>query len=97
FVLFINETSNNGGTGNVDVRFAESTDGGGSFRTSTTPLNRTNVGRRYHPWICSTQGILYVTWYDRRDAGSSAADLTGYFYSSLGDPGNSGAAVVGQE
>ncbi len=97
FVVFVNETSNGGGTGNVDVRFAESTDGGGHFTTSTTPLNRTSTGRRYHPWICSTNGILYVTWYDRRDSGSSATDLTGYFYSSVADPGNTGAAVVGQE
>jgi hypothetical protein len=97
FIVFVDEKSATGALGNADLRFAESTDGGKSFKASAQTLNRSATGHRYHPWMCSTKGIVYVTWYDRRDATVASNDLTAYFYSSLGDPKNTGSAVVGQE
>lgn len=98
FVIYVDEVSTDGsGGGNADIRFAESRDGGATFSVNQLPINRVRTGHRYLPWTCSSNGIVYVTWYDRRDATSTSVDGTAYFYSSIGDPGNTGDAVVGQE
>ena len=74
--------------GGDDIHVAQSTNGGVSF-ASDLVVNSTQHGARYLPWICSTRGRQFVSWYDRRDSSPGAPDLTAYFQASLmaGVPG----------
>jgi hypothetical protein len=83
-------------TGNVDIHALESLTGGASWGGGAT-INTVGGGARYFPWICSTAGKKFVTWYDRRDDPIGLVPgLTSYFRSSLsGDL--SGQVHVGTE
>jgi hypothetical protein len=90
-------TDNAPALANDDIRIAESTTFGQTWSVVPTPLNTTSQGHRFFPWICSTKGIAYVGWYDRRDATPSQTDLTAYFVSSVTDPHGTGAPKFGNE
>ena len=90
FAVYVEEVSSNNALGNDNIRVAESTTGGTSWKVATNPLNSSLSGHRFAPWVCSTNGNFYATWYDRRDATSSQPDLTGYFYGTFDDKSNTG-------
>jgi len=56
--------------------------------TPPSKINTNSNGRRYFPWICSTAGQKFVTWYDRRDSSPASPDLTAYYRSSVFDNGS---------
>jgi hypothetical protein len=100
FAVYIEQVSvsSGGAFGNANVRVAESTNGGTSWTLSPTPINTVSTGNRFLPWVCSSNGIAYVTWYDRRDVDlNGVTDPTAYFRSSVSDPTNSGTPIVGTE
>jgi hypothetical protein len=83
----------NTAAGNEDILIRDSTDGGANFSAPTT-LNGGGTARRYMPWMCTTRGTAYVTWYDRRNVTGAANDLTDYFGASAARSGgtlNAGA------
>jgi hypothetical protein len=92
FVVYANEAS----TGNDDIHVAESRDGGTTW-TRDSIINTVGTGRRYFPWICSTVGKKFVTWYDRRNSTAASPDLTGYYRSSVFDNGSSQSVGIGTE
>ena len=53
------------GSDNIIVQ--QSTNGGLTF-TSVGAANTSVTARRFMPWACSTKGIAFVSWYDRRSA-----------------------------
>jgi hypothetical protein len=74
FVAYATITNFSGG-GPEDVMIQESFDGGLNW-SSAARVNTATVGRRFMPWVCSTNGSAVVSWYDRR---SSTIDNTDYF------------------
>ena len=42
-------------------------------------MNATVTTRRFLPWLCVTQGIAWVSWYDRRFSTTAAPDRTTFF------------------
>ena len=75
----------NTGAGNENILVHDSQDGGTTWSAATT-LNTGGNARRFMPWMCTTKGTAYVTWYDRRNAGA-ANDLTDYFGASAARSG----------
>jgi hypothetical protein len=67
FLVYVNEPS----AGNDGVHVAESRDGGATWPLDSI-VNTVGTGQRYFPFVCSTVGKKFVTWYDRRN--SSAAN-----------------------
>lgn len=82
FVAYADNTASN----NENVVLRESLDGGLTWPVVTTMNNGTKA-RRFLPWVCVTQGIAYVSWYDRRAATPTAADLTAYFLNTATQSG----------
>jgi hypothetical protein len=99
FVAYIEEVSLDSGkaVGNDNLRVAESTKGGTSWTIDPFPLNTVPTGHRFSPWLCATNGIVYATWYDRRDASTTNSDPTAYFQTSFSDTTSSGTPVMGTE
>jgi hypothetical protein len=103
FLTFIDEVSQGGGPvvdgvpalASDNVRVAVSRNGALNWAVAPTPVNTTAVGHRFFPWICSTKGIAYLTWYDRRSSTATSTDLTSYFRSSMAD--QMGTLAVGAE
>lgn len=91
FIVFANEAS----AGNDDIHVSESRDGGATWNNDAI-VNTASAGHRYFPWICSSHGAKFVTWYDRRndmpDATGKSPGLTAYFRSSVFDDGTLGTA-----
>ena len=83
--------------GNDAIHLAEWRTGGNTWVVSPNTINTVSTGHRFLPWACSSKGIVYVTWYDRRDATNAASDLTAYYYRSFVDQANSGAPIMGAE
>jgi hypothetical protein len=67
---------------NENILVADSMDGGATFPRSVN-VNSAVIARRFMPWACSTGGIAFVSWYDRRAASSANDDLTDYFLGSV--------------
>jgi hypothetical protein len=76
------------GLGNENVMVADSIDGGvtwGAAGHAPVVVNSTGSnGRRIMPWVCSSGGNAFVTWYDRRSATAANNDLQDYFAASAG-------------
>ncbi len=53
-------------------------------------------GKRIMPWVCTTGGEAFVTWYDRRSAPPTQNDLTDYFVGRVRIDGATNL-VVGSE
>jgi hypothetical protein len=92
FMVYVNEAS----AGNDDVHVVESRDGGTTWNLDSI-INTSGAGRRYFPWICSTAGQKFVTWYDRRNSSPASPDLTAYYRSSVFDNGSSKTVGVGPD
>jgi hypothetical protein len=92
FLVYANEAS----AGNDDVHVAESTDGGATWARDSI-INTVGTGRRYFPWICSTVGKKFVTWYDRRNSTAASPDLTAYYWSTVSDNGTPTSVGIGTE
>jgi hypothetical protein len=92
FIVYSNEPS----AGNDDVHVVESKDGGATWVRDSI-VNTVGTGRRYFPWICSTVGKKFVTWYDRRNSTAAKPDLTAYYRSSVSDNGSSNSVGIGTE
>jgi uncharacterized repeat protein (TIGR01451 family) len=75
--------ANNTAANNEQIQVVDSTTGGLSWRTPVT-VNSSATGRRYHPWVCATDGNAFVSWYDRRAATAANNDLTDYYSASAG-------------
>ena len=91
YVAFASST----GAGGENVIALDSTDGGLTFPRSVTVNNTAVTARRFMPWVCTSGGVAYVSWYDRRNATSTANDLTAYFGGSAAVQG--GSLVPGLE
>ncbi len=92
FLVYANEVS----AGNVDIHVAESKDGGAKWERDSI-VNTVGTGRRWFPYICSTAGKKFVSWYDRRNSTAASPDLTAYFRSSVFDNGSATAVGIGTE
>ncbi len=60
------------------VLLRHSFDGGRTFSRSVA-VDTGGPGDRFLPWVCSTGGMAFVSWYDRRGASFTAQDATAYF------------------
>ena len=56
---------------NDDVIVADSNDGGVTWSSSVV-ANAGAPGRRFMPWVCTTDGVAMLSWYDRRAAAKIA-------------------------
>jgi hypothetical protein len=87
----------NTGAGNEDIIVRDSLDGGftwpGNSATVTRVVraNTAVASQRIMPWICTTGGDAYVTWYDRRGATpcptppcAADNDLTDFYAGQVG-------------
>ncbi len=92
FAVYSNEAT----AGNDDVHAAESTDGGVTWPRDSI-VSTVSTGRRYFPWICSTVGKKFVTWYDRRNSTAASPDLTAYYRSTVFDNGTPTTVGIGTE
>jgi membrane-bound inhibitor of C-type lysozyme len=92
FVVYANEAS----AGNDDIHVAESVDAGKTWDRDSI-VSKNGTGRRYFPWVCSTVGKNFVSWYDRRGSTAANPDLTAYFRSSVFDNGSTSTVGVGPE
>ena len=92
FVAYANEAS----AGNDDIHVAESVDAGKTW-TRDSIVSTNGNGRKYFPWVCSTVGKNFVTWYDRRGSSGANPDLTAYFRSSVFDNGSTSSVGIGPE
>ncbi len=91
--LFVTYVADDG-NGNDAIDVAESTDGGMTWTLGATPVNSNPVGARFFPWACVSQGIAYVTWYDRRDSPTQQPDLTAYYFGSMLDQTDAGIPTI---
>jgi Abnormal spindle-like microcephaly-assoc'd, ASPM-SPD-2-Hydin/CARDB len=88
YVTYAHET----GAGNQDIRVQDSLDGGVTWPGGRlVTVNTTVPGVRFMPWVCSTGGDAFVTWYDRRSATpcpsppcAARNDLTDFYAGSAG-------------
>lgn len=75
-------------TGNANVLFTKSTDGGNSW-TPPLRVNDATAGQHFFPTITSSGGIISVAWYDSRlNTGTTMTSLD-VFYAQSTDGGNS--------
>jgi hypothetical protein len=68
-------------TGGERIVVTESRNRGVTFPRRTTVSGPTSA-RRFMPWACSTNGDVWVGWYDRHAATAANNDLTDYFIGS---------------
>ncbi len=88
---------NGGSATNDNVILRDSIDGGLTWPAGrVVQLNPSVPGKRIMPWVCTTGGEAFVTWYDRRAAPSTNNDLTDY-YAGRARLDGSGNLVVGTE
>ncbi|HQR35773.1 MAG TPA: choice-of-anchor D domain-containing protein [Blastocatellia bacterium] len=77
----------NAGANNEDILVRDSLDGGNTWTPArVVRVNTAVVGKRVMPWVCTTGGEAFVSWYDRRSATPCATppcfannDLTDYY------------------
>lgn len=66
--------------GNENVLVQDSTDGGATWPAAgTVQVNAAVTGRRFMPWVCSTSGAAYVTWFDMRAATMAQNDEAEFY------------------
>lgn len=74
FVALADQTA----AGNESVILKESLNGGVTWPVAVT-MSGGMSARRFMPWVCTSEGIAWVTWYDRSTSTPTAPDLTAYF------------------
>ncbi len=80
--IFVTYADNNA-AGNERIIVRDSIDGGVNWPATAARTARVNAlvtARRFMPWICTTNGRAYVSWYDRRFA-TTTNDQTDFFAS----------------
>ena len=69
-----------GSATNDRVMVRDSLDGGITWPARrVAQVSSALPGKRIMPWVCTTGGEAFVTWYDRRSAPPSQNDLTDYY------------------
>jgi hypothetical protein len=86
----------NTAAGNENAIVRASTDSGVTWVQNAT-LNGAPTGRRYMPWVCTTNGTAFASWYDRRAATAGANDLTDFYGATAGFTGLGGTLAAGTE
>jgi hypothetical protein len=78
------------GASNDDIIVRDSLDGGLTWPAArNVRVNAAATGARIMPWVCTTGGTAFLTWYDRRNATAGNNDLTEYWGGSASvDGGN---------
>lgn len=77
------------GATNDDIIVRDSLDGGLTWPAArVVQVNAAVTSARIMPWICTTGGTAYVSWYDRRNATVANNDLTEYWGGSAGLDGS---------
>ncbi len=77
-IYFVHGQSSGGSNDDIIVR--DSLDGGLTWPAGrVVQVNAAAPGARIMPWICTTGGTAYVSWYDRRNASAANNDLTEYW------------------
>ena len=72
------------GSGGENVLLRRSTDGGGTWSAPVTVNGGPAGARRFMPWVSVRDGVVHVTWYDRRAAiGGATNDLTDFYRNSV--------------
>ncbi|MBV9032975.1 MAG: IPT/TIG domain-containing protein [Acidobacteriaceae bacterium] len=69
--------ANTSTTGNEDIIVFDSTDGGLTFPRQVI-LSGPTPAHRFMPWMCTTGGAAFVSWYDRSRATAAQPDLTDF-------------------
>lgn len=75
--IYINWSDQRNGTGNTDIFFVKSTDGGNTW-SSPLKVNDDNTNRhQFFTWmtIDQTTGAIYIVFYDRRNTSGDATDV----------------------
>ncbi len=94
YVAYAVNTANNV---NENVMLQDSLDGGFTWLPArTVQLNNGVIGRRFMPWVCSTGGSAYVSWYDMRAASGAQNDVADFYGGSVSLDGT-GNLEVGPE
>ena len=87
----------NAGAGNDNIIVRDSLDAGATWPAGrVVQVNASVPGKRILPWMCTSQGQAYVTWYDRRAAPANQNDLTDFYGGRVGLDGG-GALTVEEE
>jgi len=86
------------GTANNDrVMVRDSLDGGATWPAlRVAQVSSAIPGKRIMPWVCTTGGEAFVTWYDRRSAPATQNDLTEYYAGRARLDGASNLVVGGE-
>jgi uncharacterized repeat protein (TIGR01451 family) len=100
YVAYADQTA----AGNQNILVRDSLDGGVTWPAArVATVNSAVLGVRFMPWVCTTGGKAFVTWYDRRASTPCPSppcaannDLTDYFAGSAGLDGM-GNLVAGAE
>jgi hypothetical protein len=100
YVAYATETA----AGNQDILVRDSLNGGVTWPAPRfVTVNQAVPGVRFMPWVCSTGGGAFVTWYDRRAATPCPVppcpannDLTDYYFGRAGLDGG-GNLIKGGE
>jgi hypothetical protein len=87
----------NTAAGNDNIIVRDSLDAGATWPGGRTiRVNAALPGKRILPWLCTSEGEAYLTWYDRRAAPANQNDLTAFYAGRVGLDG-SGALEVHEE
>jgi len=75
--IYINWTDQRNGTGNTDVFFSKSTDGGVTWSAVKRVNDDATTRHQFFTWmtIDQTSGILYFVFYDRRNTSANLTDV----------------------
>jgi len=75
--IYINWTDQRNGTGNTDVFFSKSTDGGVTWSAVKRVNDDATTRHQFFTWmtIDQTTGILYFVFYDRRNTSANLTDV----------------------
>jgi len=95
--VYFSVAVNGGSATNDNIIVRDSLDGGLTWPAGrVVQANDSIPGKRIMPWICTTGGEAFVTWYDRRAAPANQNDLTEYYAGRVRLDGASNL-VVGSE
>ena len=86
YLSYMDEVKNPDGSISDDIDVVKSTDGGLTW-PEDLDMTQGKPARRFLPAICATNGNLFVSWYDCRNATPAAQDLTSYYWATVLDQG----------
>ena len=80
-------------SGNYDIFFTRSTDGGNSFE-STENLSKTNGTSRFQKMATSSQSTVYLAWADVNNTNNLPSQGFDIFFTKSADGGNSFGKII---